>query len=530
MLRCLQNPWFRSFSTASSQKNPIVPVQKLRMLDLSLDRLTSTLQSLDQPKYRSKQLWTAVFKNSVRDFSQLSTVGKKDKDLLGESFVLRYGDIEEESRSKDGTIKWLFDLPGPEGTCTNGEVPMEMDVSISSAKKIHLVKRHKIETVYIPEFRDATGTRSKARGTLCVSSQSGCSLQCTFCHTGTQAMKGNLTSSDILEQILLARSRIDELNSISHQSPRPSVSTLHSRNNSRSRDNVLSKPSRGMAPYPGITHFVFMGQGEPLLNFRQVKQAIEMMTHPDGLGISPRRITISTSGVAPVIPRIARELPGVRLALSLHAPNDELRSKIMGINDQWSIAEVMHACKEYVLHRIEDREKRRSARIGAAHTDNDDMDSDGDSDDEMETENDRISSKGIGKIVIPARSAVTQKSIVAVGNGRYSNEGSRRIRVTFEYVMLQDVNDSPMEARELVELLKKYFGSLKDHIHVNLIPFNPWPEAIYKCSDRSVIENFAAYLRTAGIETTVRKSRGRDIFGACGQLKSIHEKKQRLSS
>lgn len=246
------------------------------------------------------------------------------------------------------------------------------------------------------------------RGTLCLSSQVGCALNCTFCHTGTQKFEGNLTGAEILKQFLALPREIQSL----------------------------------------ITNFVFMGQGEPLLNFRNLKAAVAALSDPHGLAISRNKITVSTSGIVPLMPKVATEL-GVNLAISLHAPNEELRSELMPINKSYSLRSLIDACKEFS----------------------------------------------------EAASCATR-------------------RVSFEYTMLDSINDQPLHAKQLAELITGLPA------HVNLIPFNPWPGSPYKSSPRARIEKFQADLIARGIPTNVRKTRGQDILAACGQLKSSIASKQ----
>lgn len=260
-----------------------------------------------------------------------------------------------------------------------------------------------VETVLIPEAD---------RATLCVSSQVGCSLRCSFCHTGTQKFAANLSAAEILRQYF-----------------------------------ALPEGIRAM-----VTNFVFMGQGEPLYNFANVVSAVATITHPKGMAFGRGKVTISTSGIAPLIPKIATEL-GVNLAVSLHAPNEELRTRIMAINKTFSIQTLMAACRTFIEH----------------------------------------------------ASCATR-------------------RVSFEYVMLKDVNDRPSHARELARLVKHLPS------HINLIPFNAWPGAAYSCSDPADIEAFKAILESWGIPVTVRRTRGQDIMAACGQLKSSLESKMASSA
>jgi 23S rRNA (adenine2503-C2)-methyltransferase len=271
-----------------------------------------------------------------------------------------------------------------------------------------------IECVYIPE---------SDRGTLCVSSQVGCTLTCTFCHTGTQKLVRNLTSQEIVQQLVAARDQLGDYPG-------------------------LSAPATGFVPsgegVRAVSNIVFMGMGEPLYNYDNVCEAIGVMSDGDGLSLSRRRITVSTSGVAPEIVRLGGDV-GTMLAISLHAVRDDLRETLVPLNKKYPIADVLQACRDY-----------------------------------------------------PGAS-----------NAR---------RITFEYVMLKGVNDSPKEALELVRLLKGIPAK------INLIPFNPWPGAKYECSDWETIERFSDIVFNAGYASPVRTPRGRDILAACGQLKSDTEK------
>ncbi len=271
-------------------------------------------------------------------------------------------------------------------------------------------KGAEIECVYIPE---------NDRGTLCVSSQVGCTLNCTFCHTGTQGWARNLTTAEIVGQVMVARDRLGDF-----------------------PGGVA--PTDGLVPsgegVRAVSNIVFMGMGEPLYNFDQVRDAIGVLTDGEGLSLSKRRITVSTSGVVPDMARLGEEC-GTMLAVSLHATNDRLRDKLVPLNRKYPIAELIQACRDY-----------------------------------------------------PGAS-----------NAR---------RITFEYVMLKGINDSPAEARALVKLLKGLPAK------INLIPFNPWPGSPYECSDWETIERFSEIVFNAGYASPVRTPRGRDILAACGQLKS----------
>jgi 23S rRNA (adenine2503-C2)-methyltransferase len=296
-----------------------------------------------------------------------------------------------EQVSTDGTRKWLIRLPAD----TSGEKP------------------HDVEAVYIPE---------SDRGTLCISSQVGCTLNCSFCHTGTQKLVRNLHASEIVAQVMIARDRLGEW---------PGMTRAE------------GTASEAAAPRL-VTNLVFMGMGEPLYNFDGVKNAIATISDDQGISIGKRRITVSTSGVVPMIENLGNDV-GAMLAISLHATRDELRNELVPLNKKFPIKELLDACRAYP---------------GASN--------------------------------------------------------SRRI--TFEYVMLKGVNDSPAEARELVRLLKGIPAK------INLIPFNPWPGTKYECSDWETIEQFSEIVFNAGYASPVRTPRGRDILAACGQLKSETQK------
>ena len=265
---------------------------------------------------------------------------------------------------------------------------------------------HTAETVHIPE---------EDRGAVCVSSQVGCTLACRFCHTGTQRLVRNLAASEIVGQFMVARDSCGEWPS--------------------------SKEPRQ------LTNIVMMGMGEPLYNFENVSTALRIIMDEEGINVSRRRITLSTAGVAPMIPRVGAEL-GVQLAISLHAVEDGLRDRIVPINRKYPIAELLNACRAYPAAR----------------------------------------------------------------NSR---------RITFEYVMLKGVNDSPSDARELVRLISGIPAK------VNLIPFNPWPGAPFECSSDEAIAAFAEIVNRAGYSSPVRTPRGRDIMAACGQLRTASERAER---
>jgi 23S rRNA (adenine2503-C2)-methyltransferase len=333
----------------------------------------------DKARMRAGQLWRWIHHYGVTSFERMSDVAKETRAALAETFVIARPEIVERQVSKDGVRKWLLRFsPGVE-----------------------------VETVFIPEV-----AQSRGQGALCVSSQVGCTLNCSFCHTGTQALVRNLTAAEIVAQVQVARDDLGEW-------PSPK------------EDRKLS-------------NVVFMGMGEPLYNLDSVAEAIDIMADNEGIGISRRRITVSSSGVVPELGPLG-DRTGAMLAISLHATRDELRDELVPINRRYPISELMAAVKAYP----------------------------------------------------------------GLSNAK---------RVTFEYVMLKGVNDSPADAKALVKLISGIPAK------VNLIPFNPWPGSSYACSEPSTIEQFAAILNRAGYASPVRKPRGRDILAACGQLKSESEK------
>ncbi|WP_375201947.1 23S rRNA (adenine(2503)-C(2))-methyltransferase RlmN [Hyphococcus sp.] len=335
---------------------------------------------LDEKKARMRatQLWRWIYHYGKTDFAAMTDIAKEMRANLAERFVVARPEVTERLVSVDGTRKYLIKLgPGTE-----------------------------VECVYIPDVGRA--------GALCVSSQVGCTLACTFCHTGTQKLVRNLTSAEIVNQVMAVKDDLEEW------------------------------PSGGEDRR--LSNIVFMGMGEPLYNLDNVARAIDVISDGDGISISRRRITVSTSGVVPEMHRLGEETAAM-LAISLHATNDPLRNELVPINKKYPIAELMDACRAYP----------------------------------------------------------------GLSNAR---------RITFEYVMLKGVNDTDAEARELVRLLKGVPAK------INLIPFNPWPGAPYECSSWSRIEGFADILSRAGYASPIRTPRGRDIFAACGQLKSESVKKR----
>jgi 23S rRNA (adenine2503-C2)-methyltransferase len=338
-----------------------------------------------------EQIWNWLYVRGATAFDQMSSVSKDLHTLLDAHFTLARPDVVAEQVSADGTRKWLLRLPGE----VAGERPDE------------------VECVYIPETD---------RGTLCVSSQVGCTLNCSFCHTGTQRLVRNLTPGEIVGQVMVARDRLGDFLG-------------------GTRATGPGLPTEGER---AVSNIVMMGMGEPLYNFEAVRDAIQVIADGEGLSISKRRITLSTSGVVPMIERAGKEI-GSMLAVSLHAVRDDLRDELVPLNRKYPIAHLLDACRNYP----------------------------------------------------------------GVSNAR---------RITFEYVMLKGVNDTPADAKALIRLLQGIPAK------INLIPFNPWPGTTYECSDWETIEKFSEIVFNAGYASPVRTPRGRDILAACGQLKSATEK------
>ena len=347
------------------------------------DALIEAGTDAKQTKMRVGQIWQWIYQKGVREFDQMTNLSKDYRSFLKEHFVLMVPEVVSKQVSVDGTRKYLIRIAGG----------------------------HEVETVYIPE---------KDRGTLCISSQGGCTLTCSFCHTGTQKLVRNLTAGEIIGQVMLAR---DDLN----EWPEPGRNPL---NTARLLSNI-----------------VLMGMGEPLYNFDNVRDAMKIAMDPEGISLSRRRITLSTSGVVPEIARTATEI-GCLLAISFHATTNEVRDKLVPINKRWNLDMLLDALREYP---------------------------------------------------------------------KVSNSE----RITFEYVMLKDINDSDADAHRLVDLIKGIPAK------VNLIPFNPWPGAPYKRSTNNRIHAFSEIIYQAGYASPVRRPRGEDIFAACGQLKSATERERK---
>ncbi len=361
-----------------------VPEGDTNLVGKTRDQLHDMLIAAGTPEKQARmrvgQIWQWIYNKGVRDFSQMTNLAKDYRAMLAETFTIELPEVVTRQVSDDGTRKYLVRIAGG----------------------------HEVETVYIPE---------EGRGTLCISSQVGCTLTCSFCHTGTQRLVRNLTAAEIVGQIMLAR------------------------------DDLGEWPEPGRAPKVEarlLSNIVLMGMGEPLYNFDAVRDAMKIAMDGEGISLSRRRITLSTSGVVPEIARTAEEI-GCLLAVSFHATTDEVRDKLVPINRKWNIDTLLDALRDYP---------------------------------------------------------------------RLSNSE----RITFEYVMLRDVNDSDDDARRLIKLIKGIPAK------INLIPFNEWPGAPYQRSDAKRIKSFADIIYKAGYASPVRKPRGEDIMAACGQLKSATER------
>ena len=359
---------------------------KVNLIGLTREQMRAALiaagTSEAQVKMRSGQIWQWIYHFGLRDFAAMSNLAKDYRQLLTDNFVLEIPQVVTRQISTDGTRKYLVRIAGA----------------------------HEVEVVYIPETD---------RGTLCISSQVGCTLTCSFCHTGTQKLVRNLTAAEIVGQVMLAR------------------------------DDLGEWPIKGDQPNRNrlISNVVLMGMGEPLYNFDNVRDAMRVVMDNEGIALGRRRITLSTSGVVPEIARTATEI-GCLLAVSFHATTDDVRDRLVPINKKWNIAALLNALRDYP--------------------------------------------------------------------GLSNSE-----RVTFEYVMLDGVNDTKEDAHRLVELIRGIPAK------INLIPFNEWPGAPYKRSSGNRIHAFADIIHNAGYASPIRTPRGEDIMAACGQLKSATEKQRK---
>jgi len=345
---------------------------KLSLLGMPAANLVEFFENVDEKPYRARQIMRWLYQRYVTDYAQMTDLSAPLRKQLAAMTTLKLPPVLRREQSDDGTRKWL------------------LDVGANQA----------VETVYIPE---------PSRGTLCISSQAGCALDCAFCATGYQGFNRNLTSAEIIGQVVLA--------------------------------------AREIAPAE-ISNVVFMGMGEPLANFDNVVAAMQLMLDDDAYGLSRRRVTISTAGIVPQMLKLADDC-NVALAVSLHAPTDELRDRLVPINKVHPIAELLDACWKYA-------------------------------------------------------------------------EGQASRSITFEYVMLDGINDSVAHARQLVKLLRNQPAK------VNLIPFNAFPESEFRCSPQPTIDAFWQTLRNSGLIATIRRPRGDDIAAACGQLAGRVRDRQRV--
>ncbi len=360
-----------------SEVNIPVTAEKINLLGLDREGLMSFFASLGEKSFRASQIMKWIHQQDVADFQQMNNVSKSLRDQLEVLAEIKAPEVVLDELSDDGTRKWVLKLDDG----------------------------NQIETVYIPE---------SDRGTLCVSSQVGCALDCSFCSTGRQGFNRNLTSAEIIAQVWLATRLVDE----------------------------EKKPGRK------VTNVVLMGMGEPLLNFDNVVTAVHIMMDDFAYGLSKRRVTVSTAGVVPAMDKLGDVLDS-RLAVSLHATNNELRDQLVPINKKYPLEELIPAC-----HRFIDKQNTRT-------------------------------------------------------------------RITFEYVMLDGVNDTDQHARELVRLLKGIPTLM------NLIPFNPFKDSGYKTSSAKRVNKFSEILMDSGMTTVIRRTRGDDIDAACGQLVGKVEDKSR---
>jgi len=357
---------------------------KSNLVGMTRDAMRQALVGIGVPEKQAKmrvgQIWQWIYQWGKRDFSEMTNLSKALRAQLEEGFEIAIPEVVSKQVSEDGTRKYLVRIAGG----------------------------HEVEVVYIPETD---------RGTLCISSQVGCTLTCSFCHTGTQKLVRNLTAAEIIGQVMMARDDLDEW-------PVPGT---------RNPDEARL-----------LSNIVLMGMGEPLYNFDNVRDAMKIAMDPEGIQLSRRRITLSTSGVVPEIARTAQEI-GCLLAVSFHATTDEVRDKLVPINKRWNIEALLEALRAYP---------------------------------------------------------------------RLANSE----RITFEYVMLDHVNDSKEDAHRLVKLIEGIPAK------INLIPFNEWPGSPYQRSSNNRIHAFADIIHDAGYASPIRKPRGEDIMAACGQLKSATER------
>ena len=386
----------------------------VNLLDFDGPALAAYVQGLGQKPFRARQLQRWIHRAGENDFTRMTDLAGSFRAVLQQQAEVSQPRVTDDRIASDGTRKWLLDIGG-------------------SA----------VETVFIPEQR---------RGTLCISSQAGCALDCSFCSTGKQGFNRNLTTAEIIGQLWhanrvlgIARDEADEI--ADDMADEASAAEAHPASDSAT-GNATGNASAAPLLRP-VTNVVMMGMGEPLLTYEAVLPALRLMLDDHGYGLSRRRVTLSTSGIVPAIDRLREDCP-VALAVSLHAPDDALRDQLVPINRKYPLAQLLAACVRYL-------------------------------------------------------------------------DRAPRDFVTFEYVMLEGVNDSPAQARQLLQLLAEVPCKL------NLIPFNPFPGSDYRRSSTDAVRRFAEILNRAGIVATVRKTRGDDIDAACGQLAGQIEDRTRRS-
>ncbi len=350
----------------------MVNILKTNLYNLSIDELRDFFIGIGEKSFRADQLWDWLYVKGIKKIENMNNISKILLEEINANYYIPELKIKKYLESTDGTKKWLFEMED----------------------------KKEIETVYIPDDN---------RGTICISSQVGCTLSCSFCHTGTMKFLRNLSMAEIVGQVIQVKNELKDWN----------------KNNERK-----------------ITNIVFMGMGEPLYNYENVIKTLNVLTDEKGLAISKRKITLSTSGVVPKI-KIFKDDSDVNLAVSLHAAFDKIRNELVPINKKWPISVLLEALKEYSFTR-------------------------------------------------------------------------KNKRITFEYIMLKNINDSLDDARELIKLIRPFKAK------INLIPFNPWPGSKYQVSSEEKIQSFKNYILDKGnLVATIRTPRGEDVLAACGQLKAL---------
>ena len=385
---------------------------RINLFGLDREQLRAVFAEMGEKPYRADQIMQWIYRRGVDGFDAMSNVSKDLRTRMAERFEIRHPELLAEQLSQDGTRKWVLKLDG--GNAIETVFIPEGDFE----SRLERVGPKRFKPSVADEAEDSSpaagGSDKRYRGTLCISSQVGCAMDCSFCSTAQQGLNRNLTTAEIIAQVWFAAKTLG---------------------GDFQNERVIS-------------NVVFMGMGEPLANYGQVTPAIGILQDDFGFGLSKRRVTVSTSGLVPFMDRLRADCD-TALAVSLHAPNDELRNQLVPINRKYPIAELMAACRRYTA----------------------------------------------GK--------------------------ERKMHIVYEYVMLDGVNDQPEHARQLARLLAGMPAK------VNLIPFNPFPEAQYKRSKPEVIKRFADILREKHVMTTTRRTRGDDIDAACGQLVGRVQSKQK---